>query len=367
VTELTQPLSDVSPVRQVQAQFRGTAEAHPPTFTELVYAHYDWWKTRREGRVDPAAEAAWDSALAAFEARHGRLVRAYWCAEVESAVALTEKKGRLRGLLSPAYGFHRESDWATKNAPEVAAELHRCDALAVRGRAVLTGVRQHICLELVVSCAANLLSLVDVRARSGDETKTAEALEHEHAAVSKVEGYYHNAANGQAQLVYFAGIATVTIALGGLAAVWLSVSWASPVAALVAGALGAVVSVIQRINSGKFELEYDVGGPYTFFLGGLRPLIGGVFAMAITFAFSGGLLQLPVAARESTDHRHLALLVLAFLAGFSERWAQDALTAIVPVTQNDLARNQAAPGSGPPAGGQQQQPGANASGEGSGS
>lgn len=344
MTELTQPLSDVSPVRQVQAQSRG-AEAHPPTFTELVYAHYDWRKARQAGTVDPAADAAYGSVLAAFEARHGRLVRAYWCSHVESAVALTEKKGRLGGLLSPVYGFHRESDWATKHAPEVAAELHRCDGLAVRARAVLTGVRQHICLELVVSCAANLLSLVDVRARTDDETKTAAALDHEHAAISRGESYYRNAANGQAQLVYFGGIATVTIVLGAIAAVWLSVSWAAPVAALVAGALGAGVSVIQRINSGKFELEYDVGGPYTFFLGGLRPLIGGVFAMAITFAFTGGLLQLPVASTESTDHRHLALLVLAFLAGFSERWAQDALTAIVPVAQNEPAT-----GSGRPAG-----------------
>ena len=345
MTELTQPLSDVSPVRQVQAQSRRT-EAHPPTFTELVYAHYDWWRARQAGTPDPAAEAAYDSILAAFEATHGQLVRAYWCSHVESAVALTERKRRFR---APVYGFHRESDWATNQTPEVGEELHRCDALAVRARAVLTGVRQHICLELVVSCAANLLSLVDARARSDDEAKTAAALEHEHDAISEVEAYYCNAANGQAQLVYFAGIATVTIALGGLAAVWLSVSWASPVAALVAGALGAVVSVIQRINSGQFELEYDVGGPYTFFLGGLRPLIGGVFAMAITFAFTGGLLQLPVASQESTDHRHLALLVLAFIAGFSERWAQDALTAIVPAAQNEPA-----PGSGPPAGGQQQ-------------
>ena len=108
-----------------------------------------------------------------------------------------------------------------------------------------------------------------------------------------------------------------------------------------------MVSVIQRINSGKFELEYDVGGPYTFFLGGLRPLIGGVFAMAITFAFSGGLLQLPVASQESTDHRHLALLVLAFIAGFSERWAQDALTAIVPVAKNEPVQNQPATGKRP--------------------
>jgi len=335
VSELTQPLNDVSPVRQVQAQSRGTA-AREPTFTELVYAHYDWWKTREAGAADPTAEAAYDAVLAAFEARHGRLVRAYWCSQVESAVALTEKQRRFRG---PILGFHRESDWATKNAPDVAAELHRCDALAVRAKAVLTGVRQHICLELVVSCAANLLSLVDARADCGDRTKTDEALDRDRAELGKVGAYYHNAANGQAQLVYFAGIATVTLALAAIAAPWLAVSWQAPVAALVAGALGAVVSVVQRINSGKFELEYDVGGPYTFFLGGLRPLIGGVFAMAITFAFSGGLVQLPVASGESTAHRRLALLVLAFLAGFSERWAQDTLTSIVPAAKDEPKEN----------------------------
>jgi len=354
VTELIQPLSDVSPVRQVEAQPSGDG-AHPPTFAELVYAHYQWWKAREAGMADSAAAAAYDSALAAFEARHGRVIRAYWCSHVQSAVALTEKKGRLGGLFSPVYCLHRESDWATKNSPDVAAELHRCDALAVRAKAVLTGVRQRICLELVVSCASNLLSLVDARARAGDKEKTAEALKRDHAEISKVEAYYCEAANGQAQLIYFGGIATITILLGGIAAAWLSITWAAPVAALVAGALGAVVSVIQRINSGKFELEYDVGGPYTFFLGGLRPLIGGVFAMAITFAFSGGLLHLPVDKGESTDHRRLALLVLAFLAGFSERWAQDTLTSIAPIAKSAPAPGSDAPtatpndtGAGPP-------------------
>jgi hypothetical protein len=336
MSELLEPLSDVSPVRPEEAQSRGN-RAQAPSFTELVYAHHDWWKSRQDGTPDPAAAAAYDSVLTAFQARHGQIVHAYWCSNIESAVVLTERK---RFGRSPVFAFHRESDWATKNAPDVASELHRCDALAVRAKAVLTGVRQRICLELAVSCAANLLSLVDSRAHAGDQAKTAAELERDHAEISKVEAYYHDAANGQAQLIYFGGIATVTIVLGGTAAVWLSNSWAAPVAALVAGALGAVVSVIQRINSGKFELEYDVGGPYTFFLGGLRPLIGGVFAMAITFAFSGGLLHVPIASGESTDHRRLALLVLGFLAGFSERWAQDTLTSIIP----------AAKGSGPPAG-----------------
>jgi hypothetical protein len=160
--------------------------------------------------------------------------------------------------------------------------------------------------------------------------KTAAALEHERGEIVKVESYYREAANGQAQLVYFGGIAMVMAAVAALAALWLTITWATPVAALAAGAVGAVVSVIQRINTGTFELDYDVGSPYAMFLGGLRPLIGGAFGMAITFAFDGGLLHLPVAASSSSHDRRLALLVLAFLAGFSERWAQDTLTSVLP-------------------------------------
>ncbi len=350
MTELIEPISDVSPVRQVEAKSRGD-EGRPPSFTELVYAHHDWWKARRAGTPDHTAEAAYDTVLAAFEARHGQIVRAYWCAEVESAVALTER-ARLGRLLSPDYGFHRESDWATKNVPDVAAELHRCDELAVRADAVLTGVRQRICLELVVSSASHLLSLADERAGSRDRAKNAAALEQERAEIAKIEAYYREAANGQAQLVYFGGIAMVMVAVAALAALWLSITWATPVAALMAGAVGAVVSVIQRINTGTFELDYDVGGPYAMFLGGLRPLIGGAFGMAITFAFDGGLLHLPVAASASTHDRRLALLVLGFLAGFSERWAQDTLTSVLPGAQG---KSKSAPVSGtaakdPPAG-----------------
>ncbi|HEX3454443.1 MAG TPA: hypothetical protein VHS03_07445, partial [Gaiellaceae bacterium] len=88
MTELIEPMSDVSPVRQVEAQSRGE-EGHPPTFAELVYAHHDWWRSRQAGKPDPAAEAAFDSVLSGFEAQHGQITRVYWCSEIESAVALT--------------------------------------------------------------------------------------------------------------------------------------------------------------------------------------------------------------------------------------------------------------------------------------
>jgi hypothetical protein len=328
MTEFAQPLASASASETVTV-VEQPAAGHSVSFSELVYAHFDWWTARQSGEVEGQRAARYDRLRRAFERRHGEIVAAYWCSGVESAVALTEKR-RAHGLLGPTWGFHRESDWATKTSPEVAAELHRCDELAVRANSVLTGIRQRICMRLVTAAAAHLLSMVDDPVADADGTLTAAALQHERAAIDEAEKYYCGAANGQAQMVYFGGMAAVAVVISLVATVWLSITWATPVAALVAGSIGAVVSVIQRINSGRFTLEYDVGGPYAFFLGGLRPLIGGTFAMAISFAFTGGLLHLPVAAEESGDNRHLALLVLGFLAGFSERWAQDTLTSILP-------------------------------------
>jgi hypothetical protein len=329
MTEFTQPLAAApteatAPRTAARSGARGAA-----TFSELVYAHFDWWRAHRKGTVDPSIAAAYQEALVQFERRHGEIVRAYWCSHVESAVALTHKKRRLPWM-QPISTFHRESDWATQNSPDIASELHRCDELAVRGKTVLTGVRQVIGMQLVMASAAHLLSLVDKRATHDDAEKNVAALEHERKSLEDAESYYRDAANGQAQIVYFVGMSGVAAVLAACAAVWLAIDWAAPIAALMAGALGAVVSVIQRINAGKFTLQYDVGRPYAVFLGGLRPLIGGAFALAISFAFNSGLLHLPIASGEPEAHRRLALLVLSFLAGFSERWAQDTLAAVIP-------------------------------------
>ena len=130
---------------------------------------------------------------------------------------------------------------------------------------------------------------------------------------------------------------SVAAAIAIVSLLVLSFDWAGGVAALIAGSAGAVVSVIQRINTGKFELEYDVGRPYAFFLGGLRPLIGGAFAVVIAFAFTSGVLNLPLSSDHTDTDQRLALVVLSFLAGFSERWAQDTLAAVVPAAASSKA------------------------------
>jgi hypothetical protein len=323
MTELTQSLAS-APTEKVSARID---VVDPPSFPELIYAHYGWWRALRGNGLTAATEERYNDIRRRFQAEHGRISRAYWCSHVESAVVLTEQATRFGGI---SCGFHRETHWATQDQPDIANEMYRCDELAVKATTVLTGVRQRICMNLVMASAEHLLSLVDRRATNSDATANAKMLEQEQEALTRAEAYYKEAANGQAQIIYFAGMASVVIVLSIIAAIWLSLTWAIPVAAMIAGACGAVVSVIARINNGKFDLDYDVGRPYAFFLGGLRPLIGGAFAMAISFAFNGGLLHLPVAAGEPTHDRRLALLVVSFVAGFSERWAQDTLVSAVP-------------------------------------
>jgi hypothetical protein len=332
VSELTHPLA--AQKSHAHAGVRDAVRARvsrAPSFTELVYAHFAWWQEAHESQRPGEATDAYRETLERFEDRHGELMTAYWCSHVESAAALTEKPRRIPWM-TPSSAFHRESDWATQNAPDIARELYRCDELGVRARIVLKGIRQRICLRLVMASAAHLLALVDARAAHKDEAKIAATLEQERKTLDETEAYYCQAANGQAQIVYFTGMISVAAVIAIVAGVFLSFDWAGPVAALIAGSAGAVVSVIQRINSGHFELEYDVGRPYAFFLGGLRPLIGGAFAIVIAFAFTSGILHLPLSSQHSDSDQRLALLVLSFLAGFSERWAQDTLAAVMPAT-----------------------------------
>ena len=305
----------------------------PIAFSELVYAHYGWWRqARTEHGATEKATNAYHAKLARFQREHGRIVTSFWCTHLESGIALTEQPRSLGrdSLLT----LHRETDWATKQFPEIASQLHRCDELAIKARTVLTGVRQRICMHLVAAAAGHLLSLVD--SASGPET-TAElkkALQAEQEAVARAERYYRQAANGQAEIVYFAGMAAVALAIAVTAGLVLQLEWKVGVAALVAGALGAVVSVIQRINARAFHIDYDVGKPYAFFLGGLRPLIGGAFAIALAFAFDSKMLHLPVPTNDPKSE-HLALVVISFLAGFSERFAQDTLASVLPQARTE--------------------------------
>jgi hypothetical protein len=308
-------------------------------FPDLVRIHYRWRKlvgadSTATAEEREAIDEEYHAALAKFEHEHGEIISAYWCAEVESAVALTAgrpRTGWLRRLLSVSPKFHRVSDWATKDDPDVARLLHKCDELAIRSSEVLRGRSRRICIQLVMTSACHLLSVVDARDMRPSVEAHRSAVAAERRELAAVAHDYRESANGDSQLVYFGGMAVgvaflaVLYVLGGSLLHHEDVQDATIRGCLVAGALGAVVSVISRINSGSFDLDVDVARGYTMFLGALRPLIGSIFGLLTYFMLKSGFVQIFKVPGGGLPQFYF-LCVIAFAAGFSERWAQDTLT-----------------------------------------
>ena len=73
-------------------------------------------------------------------------------------------------------------------------------------------------MQLVMAAPAHLLSLVERGTEHAEEGMHAAALARERAAIDKAEAYYREAANGQAQMVYFVGMAAVAAVIARRAA-----------------------------------------------------------------------------------------------------------------------------------------------------
>jgi hypothetical protein len=94
-------------------------------------------------------------------------------------------------------------------------------------------------------------------------------------------------------------------------------------ACMIAGAMGAVVSVLIRMSGrrGGFTIDHELGAVGIMRLGGFRPVIGAISGIIISL-----LIQTPLVPLDP-DQRTIELyVVVAFLAGFSERWTQVVLT-----------------------------------------
>jgi hypothetical protein len=92
-----------------------------------------------------------------------------------------------------------------------------------------------------------------------------------------------------------------------------------------AGAVGAVVSVLWRMTSGSFRmnlptLSHEMKGTDVRLVAGLRPVIGLVFALATITLVMGAVIPVD---QQSGPTQTALFAGIGFLAGFSERLAQD--------------------------------------------
>ena len=101
-------------------------------------------------------------------------------------------------------------------------------------------------------------------------------------------------------------------------------TWDRQVQAIVlsaaAGAIGAFVSVLQRMASDKsFPVHYDLGKRVLYMLGSYRPVLGVVFGVFTYFVLASEALG----TSQPDDATSLYYYgSLAFVAGFNERFAR---------------------------------------------
>lgn len=90
----------------------------------------------------------------------------------------------------------------------------------------------------------------------------------------------------------------------------------------LAGALGSIVSVLIRVQN--YAYKPKVWGPIPFVFTGLfKPIVGMAFAIFVFSIFKSGIIPLDVSGIENSSRESHFFLAVAFIAGFSERFAKD--------------------------------------------
>jgi hypothetical protein len=140
--------------------------------------------------------------------------------------------------------------------------------------------------------------------------------------------YYQYFTQRTIRMAYFRGIAYGILAVVGLFVILYVFRgfFKAPIALLwsiMAGALGALTSVLSNATFGRIVLDRASGGNWNTLLGAFRPIIGALFGAAFFILVSAGFLPIKI----PSDNTIALYASIAFLAGFSHRWAQDTFKA----------------------------------------
>jgi hypothetical protein len=322
-------------------------EPDDTSFPQLVFAHYLRQRELYSAAYDGApsadrtlrgpAEEEYQRKLAAFTKRNGRILDAYWCTHEISAVALTARavwgwRGLWphRGLVTHLHGA---TDWATRHSQEISSQLHACESLAIRANEVLLGTSERIVMQLLMSQSARLLAVVD-RENAPPPAAVAKAVKESQAQLAEIRSYYDRAGQKAVRIFYVGGMLAGLALLGiALLVLWSGGSGDHVLAAVAMGGVGAVVSVLSRManRDSRFHLDHEVGQKEARRLGAFRPFIGATFGAVLYLAIASDLVSLGALTPKERTLPFYA--VVAFLAGFSERWAKVVLDLAPPAAE----------------------------------
>lgn len=353
-------LGDGRRVRRPDSREATTASADDrlrhPEFAAAIDRHrgsFDYYLEARFGAHDPRADEADRAAyrrymaplLDAYEAHAGHICASFYCKHLVAGAVRTDK---------PRLAFAYNSDRWGHEEDLLAA----CDGLYWEAIDYLGGTDKTTFVERLFTVVTDLLGRLDNREGPvhRDDPPSGAAVDRGKASdgprqgaergavppdpalatlarkLDDVRKFYREAAPRRARLRYLLGVVTgipLVAVVGYLLAHLLGATTALSaldreliLTSLVAGGTGAVVSVMARLSSETLDVKHE-SGKWTLFLAGLmRPALGGVFGVALFAAVSGALVTLAAPAEGDEIFYYAAL---GFLAGFSERFAQDTL------------------------------------------
>jgi hypothetical protein len=336
------------------------------TFNDVARA---WFHVCDEELPDAERERClklYPELLSAFGRPRGGVVTAYFCQHLRVAAALTDihRAALLGESLPQASDVEGDADHAADGSRTAAwigrrrearrevyaassSALHiECahgDPVDAKARAILFGCLdlhyraiefltpkpRKVCMRMIMGVVSSLLGMLDERRASG---RPGELDPHEveglTAVIEHARGYYDRSAQRQAQIEYFIGMAVgLVLLLGGLFTLGVLTGASFGTEPLLytplAAGLGAFVSVLARMTRGQLLLSYESGRTIMRLLGVIRPLLGGLFGAAVYVLLAGGLLTIDPPAGKPELFFYIGI---AFISGFSERFAQDMVT-----------------------------------------
>jgi hypothetical protein len=299
-----------------------TSESVRPSFKQVVQA---WRLTKRVDRQDAlAGDWLMPRLREKFGKQHKGVEKDYYC---ERAVG--------GGLLATDRSLHSilNTDRPALAEAEIACKVMAREAAigfaAPRLRPQLEEATDH-----AYSALTRVLGAADKVARDdvGDQDKDL-AIASAAAEVKTVQQRIDVLLQRQSRIEYFQGVLCGAVPAFALAAgigviaahFWRStLSPPSLTGSITMAALGAVISVIQRMSTGSLVVDQTVSASQRRMLGGLRPAVGAVFGAVAYFTLLTG--SLATGGTTSTGRQSFAFFALAgFAAGFSERFATDML------------------------------------------
>jgi|tagenome__1003787_1003787.scaffolds.fasta_scaffold20948819_2 hypothetical protein len=266
----------------------------------------------------------------AFETQNDVLER-YYGSWIAVAVALVDDRGRERLEFSAAPDVHLEQD--VEELLFRAISLYRQVDLTF-----VTGRDRALCLRMLYGVISGLFKELDRNAATRADGATVECarIEYLESALDRADGYFRRAAQRRAQLRYLGGVIgglSVIAGVGFLLSLGLSRlpdlqdQSGMYLASLIAGGMGALLSVLYGMTSGNLRLHTlfanaESGCGPLVAAGALRPLLGALSGTVVYVLLQSGFIPLKVPEGAAGTHFFIAI---AIVAGFSERWARGVL------------------------------------------